>query len=151
MKVWKLEGGDMRRPTPSASLISKLLFLVVAMAPAPFEGLAQDQADLSGTWKVTSTWGSGDRQNQNALIMIVRQNGNEITGSLGPSADEQPLAISNGRIDGDTVTFDLGNERAKLSVKFQRQKEKAQGEFSTSNQQGTTIKGNGTGSSRQTK
>jgi hypothetical protein len=50
--------------------------------------------------------------------MVLHQNGNEITGSLGPSADTQILTLSNSKIEGNAVSFDLGNGQAKVSVNF---------------------------------
>ena len=66
---------------------------------------AQVPACLSGTWEVTSSWGSEGRESQMGLVMLLRQNGNEIAGSLGPSEEVQPLTISDGKIDGNSVIF----------------------------------------------
>ena len=149
----------MHKRKGSKPLVCKMLLLVLTGATATLdpvliglmnssEGLAQIPVGISGTWKVTSTWGNAERHDQIGLLMLLRQNGNEITRSLGPSADNQPMVISNGKIDGNAVSFDVGYERAKLSIKFQLHGEKAQGEFSTINQQGITIQGTGTGQVR---
>jgi len=86
-----------------------------------------------------------ERQNQIDLVMVLHQNGNEITGSLGPSADRQLLTISNGKIEGKSVSFDAGNGQAKISIQFQLENGNAEGRFRTSNQEGVTIQGTGTG------
>src|SRR5215831_16233303 len=101
------------RPLPFATLL--LVFMGSAATPSP----AQVPAGISGTWKATSSFGNADRQNQIDLVMVLHQNGNEITGSLGPSADRQVLTISNGKIEGNAVSFDVGNEQARISVQFQ--------------------------------
>jgi hypothetical protein len=118
--------------------------LLVSLAAATL-GLAQVPAGISGTWKVASSFGNAEHHDQIDLVMLLHQNGNEITGSLGPSADNQPLTISNGKIDGNVVSFDLGNEHAKISVKFQLQAGRAEGEFRTLNERGITIQGTGAG------
>src|SRR6516164_2938662 len=130
------------RPLSLATLL--LAFMGGTIPP----GLAQVPAGISGTWKATSSSGNADRQNQIDLVMVLHQNGNEITGSLGPSADRQILTISNGKIEGNAVSFDVGNEQVKISVQFQLQGGKAEGRFRTSNQQGITIEGTGSGQVR---
>src|SRR5262249_49119973 len=95
-------------------------------------GLAQVPTGISRTWKVTSSFGNAERQNQIDLVMVLHQIGNEITGSLGPSADSQMLTISNGKIEGKTVSFDVGNGQAKISVQFQLENGNAEGRFRTS-------------------
>src|SRR5260370_31405011 len=77
--------------------------------------------------------------------MVQRQNGNEISGSLGPSDDRQIMTISNGKIEGNVVSFDVGNEQAKLSIRLQLEDGNAEGRFRTNNQRGVTIQGTGTG------
>ena len=111
----------------------------------PATGLAQVPTGISGTWNVTSSFGNAQRQDQIDLVMMLHQNGTEITGSVGPSADRQVLTISNGKVEGNAVSFDLGNEQVKISVQFQLQGGKAEGRFRTSNQQGITIEGTGSG------
>jgi hypothetical protein len=108
-------------------------------------GLAQVPAGITGTWNVTSSLGNADRQDQIQLVMVLHQNGSEITGSIGPSAERQVLTISNGRIEGNNVSLDIGNEQAKINVQFQLEAGKAEGRFRTSNQQGVTIQGTGNG------
>ena len=111
----------------------------------PATGLAQVPAGISGTWNVTSSFGNGQQQDQIDLVMVLYQSGTEITGSVGPSADRQVMTISNGKIEGNTVSFDLGNEQAKISIQFQLQGGKAEGRFRTSNQRGVTVEGTGSG------
>lgn len=128
---------------PRRLLIATLLMAFMGATIPP--GLAQVPAGITGTWKVTSSFGNAERQNQIDLVMVLHQNGNEITGSLGPSADRQLLTISNGKIEGNTVGFDIGNGQAKMSVQFQLENGNAKGRFRTSNQEGVTIQGTGTG------
>jgi hypothetical protein len=94
---------------------------------------------------VTSSFGNAERQDQIELVMRLQQNGSEITGSIGPLADPQVMTISNGRIEGNAVSFDVGNDQGKASIQFQLQGGKAEGRFRTSNRQGVVIQGTGTG------
>jgi len=127
-----------RRLSPGTLLLA---FLAGTTPP----GVGQVPPGISGVWKVTSSFGMAERQNQIDLVMVLHQNGNAITGSLGPSADRQLLTISNGKIEGTAVSFDLGNGQAKISIQFQLQNGNAEGRFRTSNQEGVTIQGTGTG------
>ncbi len=62
-------------------------------------------ADVSGKWTGTFTPEEGEA-GQGTLIL--KQNGIEITGTGGPSDGEQ-MAISNGKIDGNKVTFEISH------------------------------------------
>ncbi len=88
-----------------------------------------------------------ESQNQNSLrlVMLLRQDGDTITGSIGPSADRQLLVISNGKIVGSTFTFDMGNAEAKISISGHLNGQQAQGDFRTMNKKGVTITGTGKG------
>ena len=55
------------------------------------------------------------------------------------------MTISNGKIEGNVVTFDVGNEQGKISVQFRLENGNAEGRFRTSNHQGDTFQGTGTG------
>ena len=102
-------------------------------------GLAQVPAGISGTWKATSSSGNADRQNQIDLVMVLHQNGNEITGPLGPSVDRQIFTISNGKIEGNAVSFDVVYEQgafsferccgSKISIQFRLENGDAEGRF----------------------
>lgn len=134
----------MRKPVVGSPLLFKIL-LVGSLGLSSYVCLAQLPVNVSGTWKVTSSFGNAERQNQISLVALLHQNGNEITGSAGPSTDNQILTISNGKIAGNAVSFDVGNEVAKMSISIQIEGGDATGEFNTSNTKGITIQGKGTG------
>ena len=71
------------------------LFLLAAIALAA--------ADVSGKWSGAV---KGLEHEGNSAILHLKQNGAEITGSAGPS-EEQQWPIKNGKIDGDRITFQL--------------------------------------------
>lgn len=146
----------MSKPNVGKILSLTILLLASMTATAPLGpaliglvsssvGLSQVPAGITSTWNVTSSFGNAERQDQIQLVMVLHQNGSEITGSIGPSADRQVLTISNGRIEGNNVSVDIGNEQVKISLQFQLQGGKAEGRFRTNNQQGVTIQGAGNG------
>jgi hypothetical protein len=118
----------MTRPIISRPLSLATLLLAFMGGTIP-PGLAQVPAGISGTWKATSSFGNAERQNQIDLVMVLHQNGNEITGPLGPSVDRQIFTISNGKIEGNAESFDVGNGQAKISVQFQLENGNAEGRF----------------------
>jgi hypothetical protein len=60
-------------------------------------------ADVTGTWSAEMKTPDG---NSFPLTFIFKQDGNTVTGNVqGPQGD--PIAISNGKIDGDKLTFDV--------------------------------------------
>jgi len=65
--------------------------------------LSANAADVTGTW----TGYPGH--------MVFKQEGNKITGTAGPNRNEQ-LPIENGTIDGDHVTFNVGQYKFDLHV-----------------------------------
>ena len=59
-------------------------------------------ADVTGTWTATAQTPNGDF----ALTFTFKQDGANLTGTVqGPQGD--PMAISNGKVDGDKFTFDV--------------------------------------------
>ena len=60
--------------------------------------------DLTGKWSGTFKVEGGDHPIPQ--LFILKQNGNSLTGSGGPDAQEQ-YPIENGRIDGDHVKFEV--------------------------------------------
>ena len=62
--------------------------------------------DLTGRWSGVA---KGVEEEENSAILHLKQNGSEITGTAGPS-EEQQYAITNGKLDGDKITFQLPTE-----------------------------------------
>jgi len=69
--------------------------------------LVASAADISGTWSGTLKIAGPDGQTQDDTIhMILKQDGNKLTGTAGPSASEQ-LPIEKGAVDGAKVTLEV--------------------------------------------
>lgn len=60
-------------------------------------------ADVSGNWTAEMTSPDG---NSMQLAFTFKQDGEKLTGTvLGPQGD--PIEISNGKVDGDKISFDV--------------------------------------------
>ena len=80
-------------------------FLLPAMATAP--------GPVSGKWSgaVSIKNEAGEAQSQ-PVFLILTQDGKKLTGTGGPSEEEQGFNIDNGAVDGSKVTFDVTVEDA---------------------------------------
>ena len=66
--------------------------------------------DLTGTWSGTIELTGPDGDRTAPVLLILKQSGSEITGSGGGGEDDQH-PIKNGKIEGDTLTFEVHQER----------------------------------------
>jgi hypothetical protein len=71
-------------------------------------------ADATGTWKGTFAIAGGD---SGTAHMVLKQSGASLTGSVGPSADEQH-PILNGKAENGKLTFEIsfGEVNAKFAL-----------------------------------
>ncbi len=89
------------------------LFLVAAMLMA-----VTAWADVTGTWSGTLQAQNADGQQRDMpAYVVLKQDGTKVTGTGGPNAGEQ-MAISNGRIDGDKLLFEIDRENGSV-MKFE--------------------------------
>ena len=65
-------------------------------------------ADVTGSW--SGSYYAGP------IYLVLKQQGAEITGTVGPSAWQQMLKLENGHIDGDRLTFKAGPLRVDLNL-----------------------------------
>jgi hypothetical protein len=79
----------------------KLALLALVLA------LAASAADITGTWSGTFTITMPDgKTSDDTVHLVLKQNGATISGTAGPSADQQ-LPIAKGSIAGNKVTLEL--------------------------------------------
>ncbi|WP_321471788.1 hypothetical protein [uncultured Paludibaculum sp.] len=125
--------------------MKRILILTFALFAAAAVMLA---ADATGTWTGTFTVkGDGDSPEPRPALLVLKQDGDKLTGTAGPNADEQhPIekgVIADGKItfevaagesimkfalvlNGDEISGDIQRDRdgehqtAKLAVKRQK-------------------------------
>lgn len=82
--------------------MKKLLYLCAALA-VMFTAVRVRAADVTGTWSAEMKTPDG---NSFPLTFNFKQDGDKLTGTVqGPQGD--PIEISNGKVDGDKLTFDV--------------------------------------------
>ena len=63
--------------------------------------------DLTGKWSGSILFNNPDGDTrEGSAFMDLKQNGSELTGTAGPSADEQS-PIQKGKVEGDKITFEV--------------------------------------------
>ena len=67
-------------------------------------------ADLTGKWAGTVDMKQDGDAQTIPVVMIVKQEGNKLTGTAGPEEDQH--TIQKGVVDGDTVTLEVDGGEA---------------------------------------
>lgn len=78
----------------------KLLFAITLSAAAMFG------ADLTGRWTGTLDMKRGEETRKQAALLIFKQDGANVAGSMGPDAERQ-FQIKSGRIEGERILIEL--------------------------------------------
>ena len=76
-------------------------------------------ADLTGTWSGSVAMTKGDETRDESAYLILKQTGAEITGTIGPNADNR-LKITKGSADGNSVYIEAiveGDNKMVLRLK----------------------------------
>jgi hypothetical protein len=105
-----------------------LLLLSVALA-----------SDLSGKWSgsfVISGPDGGTKDSQ--AFLELKQNGNELAGTVGPSLDKQ-WTIQKGKIEGDKLTFEVQSDGPLIKFELTLSNDHLKGE-AKAEQDGQTLK-----------
>jgi len=97
-------------------------------------------ADVSGNWSGSfkATGPDGENHDSSALLML-KQSGSEITGSIGPSDGEQHT-ISKGKIEGDKITIESADGAMVVKLDLVLTGDRIAGDV-TVNGEGRTMKG----------
>lgn len=87
----------------------KSLFLVLLLGALPLGA-----SDVSGKWSGTfeAVTDDGNARSE-PLLLILKQEGDKLTGSGGPNEGEQH-PMRNGKVAGDKVTFEVARERGSI-------------------------------------
>jgi hypothetical protein len=75
-----------------------------------FAGVALADVNVTGKWSGTfnAAEPNGEARESTALLVLT-QSGRDITGTVGPNADEQ-FPIQKGKIDGDKITLEVDHD-----------------------------------------
>lgn len=76
--------------------IGSCVFLLLALASALMA------VDVSGVWK-------SNEENGQQFVFTLRSEANTVTGTM-LSMEGKPLSISNGKLDGDKISFTVASE-----------------------------------------
>jgi hypothetical protein len=94
--------------------MTRVAIIVLLLAGSLVSALT---GDLSGTW--SGTFKANGSDHSTPQVVILRQEGDKLTGSAGPDAEEQ-YPIENGKIAGDRVTFELTTGEWRFSYDLKR-------------------------------
>ena len=96
-------------------------------------------ADVTGKYAGTITpQEPGGESHKDGAYMDLKQDGDKLTGVAGPNESETHN-ISNGKIDGDTVTFEIDTGKMVMRVVLKHDNGKLQGE-ATAERDGAKIR-----------
>jgi hypothetical protein len=97
------------------------LFLVFMLAAVSL--LA---ADATGTWTGTLTRAEGE---QGPAYLVLKQDGQKITGTAGPGSEEQHQ-IQNGKAEAGKITFEVPSENGSLKFVLTQEGDAIKGDVS---------------------
>ena len=103
--------------------------------------LAAFGADVTGKYTGTVEFQNPDgEKHKGEVYMDLKQDGDKLTGVAGPS-DSDAFPIANGKVDGDTLTFDVAPHGPAMVMKMvlKHDNGKLKGE-ATSEREGVKMK-----------
>src|SRR5215208_7178309 len=81
----------------------------LALAAAP-------DTNVTGNWSGTFVMiDPGGETKDSTALLVLKQTGSEISGTVGPNADERHV-ISKGKIEGDKITIESAD--GKMTISF---------------------------------
>jgi hypothetical protein len=88
-----------------------LCFLVLAALTVA----AVADVDVSGKWSGTFNMTGPDGDKDGTAVLILKQSGTDITGTVGPGEDEQ-FPIQKGKIEGDKITLEADHDGHTMKI-----------------------------------
>lgn len=85
-------------------------YILLTLLLAATWTLTASAADLTGKWSGTVDMKQDGEAQTIQVIMIVKQEGDKVTGTAGPEDEQHP--IQNGKVDGDKVTMEVDSGEA---------------------------------------
>jgi hypothetical protein len=113
--------------------------LLLFSALAVFAGFALADVDVTGKWSGSfNPVGPNGETKESTAVLILKQSGADITGSVGPTEDEQ-YPIKTGKIDGNKITLEADHDGHTLKLELVLSAERITGEAHMSGE-GETMK-----------
>jgi hypothetical protein len=90
------------------------LCLLVLMAALTVAAVAD--VDVTGKWSGTfNMTGPNGETNEGTALLILKQSGTDISGTVGPSEDEQ-FPIQKGKIEGEKITLEADHDGHTMKI-----------------------------------
>ncbi|HET8548034.1 MAG TPA: hypothetical protein VFL57_08520 [Bryobacteraceae bacterium] len=99
-------------------------------------------ADVTGTWSGPMQMKKGDETHDDSAYLVLKQEGNVITGTVGPNVDKR-MTITKGSIEDNALYIEAKHpERdAKMVLRLKLEGEKLTGELSAEGPEAPPISG----------
>ena len=113
--------------------------ILVLLVIAVLTGVALADTNVTGKWSgsFNATNPNGETKESTAVLML-KQNGADITGTVGPNEDEQ-FPIQKGKIEGDKITLQADHDGRTMTFNLVLASERITGEAQMS-RDGETMK-----------
>lgn len=113
--------------------------LLLALLVSVFALTALADTNVSGKWSGSFNITGPDGQTKDdTAYFVLKQNGQEITGTVGPNEDQQ-YPIDKGRIEGDKITIEANAEGHGVKLELVFAEDRIKGEANMSHD-GETAK-----------
>ena len=113
--------------------------ILILLGIAALAGIALADTNVTGKWSgsFNATNPNGETKESTAVLML-KQNGADITGTVGPNEDEQ-FSIQKGKIEGDKITLQVDHDGHAMTFNLVLASERITGEAQMS-RDGETMK-----------
>lgn len=109
-----------------------LCLLMAAFCVIP----AMADENVTGRWTGTFTMIGADGQTKDSgALLVLKQEGSQITGTAGPTEDEQ-YTIQNGKIEGNKLTLDVAHGDHPIHLELVVAEDRIQGDARGSGEEG---------------
>jgi hypothetical protein len=113
-----------------------LCFLLLAA----FAGVAVADVNVTGKWTGNfKTIGTDADGQDSTAVFLLKQNGSEVTGSVGPNEGDQHQ-ITKGKIDGDKITLECADGNVVIKLDLVLAEDRITGDVNAAGE-GRTLKG----------
>ena len=114
--------------------------LICLLLLAAFTRIASADVNVTGKWSgsFNITRDNGESKDSTAVLML-KQNGTEITGTIGPTEDEQ-FTIKSGKIDADKITLEVDEHGHTIKFSLMLDSDHIRGEANMLGENGETAK-----------